>query len=179
MRNKDRATKKHNTIMLDGREIVEYNEKRLFEMMGNIKVKIISTNCGDNYWTAELEHNGYKNLKSGRQIHRRNILINKNHNEILVTDVLTGKGKHKAKMNLHIPKDNWNLKKENNKIIFYNNEESFELSNNISEFEIDEDFISELFLNKSPSYVVTITHEYYDSTEIILKIKYRSNKSNA
>jgi hypothetical protein len=173
LRNNDRKTKSHNCIEIDNHEIVPFNSDKLFEMLGNIKVKNNIIKETSEHWEASLTHNGYNNLKNGSQIHTRMFKYNKTKKELLIKDYLIGKGKHKSKLNLHIPQKYWKLIEKNGRLIFYNDEEVFELSNNLVDFEIRESIISEMFLNRTPSYFITIVNEYYERLEIILKITYK------
>jgi hypothetical protein len=171
-RNKDRSTVSHNTIEIDGREIVEYNEERLFEMLGDIKVDIGEVVDNDSKWAVDLSHNGYRNLKGGTQIHERKFTYYKDKSELVIGDFLKGWGRHWARFNLHIPQKYWSLKTEHEKLIFSNDDEEFLLVNDIGNFIVKDDFISENFLNRIPSYHVLLEREYQDNLTAQLRIQY-------
>ena len=172
LRNKDRKTISHNTIQIDGREIVEFDENKLFEMLGDIKVNIEKAIDNEKMWTVTLKHNGYKNLKGGRQIHSRKFIYDKSNKELKIIDTLSGKGKHVAKLNLHIPQKYWELEENGSKLIFSNDKETFTLTNNLGKFNIANGSISEYFLNHASSYYISLEKKYIEQIEIELSITY-------
>ena len=108
-RNRDRGTNTHNTICIDKREIVEFNNNRIFEMLGEIKVSGKLKKKSGNIISFEMTHNGYKDLKKGSQTHNRTIKI-LSENKISIIDKLHGEGSHKAEINFLIPKNIGNSK---------------------------------------------------------------------
>ena len=174
LRNKDRKTNSHNTIMLDGRDIIEFNPDRLFEMLGNIKVDIEKIEDNNEKWEAVLKHNGYKNLKNGCQTHQRTFIYDKINTELTIIDYLYGKGEHSANLNFHIPQKYWDFKQLDKVLIFSNKNEEFSICNNLGIFKVEEDFISENYLNRIKSYHIYFETFYMEQLFIETKINYRN-----
>jgi hypothetical protein len=172
LRNKDRSIESHNSIEIDGREVVEFDPNRLFEMLGNIRTEIEELSDTERIASFTLSHNGYYNLKAGRQIHKRTFDINKNNNEINIFDSLKGIGKHKAIIKFHIPQKYFTMYQKDTSLIFKNDLEEFIISSNQESFNITEGFVSEHFLNRSPSYVLSLEVEYNNNLNITTNIKY-------
>lgn len=172
LRNRDRVTNSHNTIKVDNREIVPFNDVHLFEMTGRVNVKIISYSGNDKHWITEACHDGYSNLRNGSQYHNRKIKYCKTKKEIEIIDILSGKGTHDARINFHIPKKDWKLSTENQTLVFANEDEMFTISNNLGKFNINQGFVSSGFLKREPSYQLFIDKEYENTLKFITIIKY-------
>jgi len=177
-RNQDRSTYYHNNIMIDGREIVPFDKKRLFEMLGDIRVGINSVSENSDRWTADAWHNGYKALETGRQIHRRIFDIFKNENLIKIKDSLTGRGLHTATLCLLIPEMDWSLHQDEDGLSFRNDYEAFWIKSSMGAFEVIAESVNENFLNPVPAYFCTVSTDYRDNLNTELTIKYEK-KSHA
>ena len=171
-RNQDRLTFYHNNIQIDRREIVPFDERRLFEMLGDIKVGINSVSENSDRWTADAWHDGYKDLETGRQIHRRIFEIFKNENLIKIKDILIGNGCHSATMNLLIPQKDWSYHQDEEGLYFKNDYETFSINSNMGVFEVTAESVNENFLNPVPAYLCTVVTEYQDNLNTELTIKY-------
>lgn len=174
-RNKDRSTKRHNTICIDNREIVPFDKSRLFEMLGDIKIQKEQIQTQDHISEVMIAHNGYRNLESGKQIHRRTYRFNKDINEIEIIDQLSGAGFHKGEIMFFVPKKYWSLNKKNNLIIFENMNEKFTMTCDVKQIEVHNDFISPNFLSKEDAYLIKGMFNYEKETKIKTKIVYQSN----
>jgi hypothetical protein len=172
LRNHDRKTSTHNSVIIDQQEIVKYDENKLFEMLGNVKVRICEVKECVQTLSVILSHNGYKNLQRGKQIHTRKFDINKKYNTIKISDKLIGLGIHTAGINFHIPKDYWTLKNNGSNLLFYNNQEEFILSWDGIIPSVGSGKISENFLNQSSSYHISITKKYTDNLVIETFLQY-------
>lgn len=172
LRNLDRSTNQHNTIKIDDREIVPISSSNLFEMVGSIKVNSRSIVDNHEKWIVSGTHNGYKNLKNGKQNHNRKIIVNKSNNEITIIDTLDGIGKHTARLNYHIQKRYWKMSIEDGVLAYSNDYEKFTISNNIGEFQISQGYISIGFLEREPSCQLYKNVEYEDYVQLVTKIIY-------
>ena len=170
-RNRDRATNTHNTICIDKREIVEFNNNRIFEMLGEIKVSGKLKKKSGNIISFEMTHNGYKDLKKGSQTHNRTIKI-LSENKISIIDKLHGEGSHKAEINFLIPKKYWKLKVFKSRLLFENNTESFSFSFN-KQYNLNDSFISSNFLQREPAYCINSNFTYNNQTTCELDIDYK------
>ena len=173
-RNQDRSSSYHNNIQIDGREIVPFNERRLFEMLGDIRVGVNHLSENADKWTVDIRHDGYKNLKTGRQIHRRIFEVLKNQNVIKIKDMLTGKGSHSATLSLLIPEKGWSLHQDGNRLYFRNDYESFLIESSMGVFQVSSDFVSDNFLNPAPAYFCTVSTNYRDNFDAELTIKFEN-----
>lgn len=172
LRNNDRKTRSHNTIEIDGRDIVEFNPDRLFEMLGNIDVNIEKVVDRKNTTTFELSHNGYKNLAKGPQMHTRKFTYDKKNSTLKISDNLSGEGKHTARYYLHIHKEYWDLEVGNNELIFFNDKERFILRSNLGKFNVEECFVSENYLTHVQTYRICLEQEYENNLNIELVVGY-------
>jgi hypothetical protein len=173
LRNNDRKTLSHNNVMIDKQELVKFDNEKLFEMLGNIKTKILVSQNNNKKFVVCLSHNGYKKLKNGRQLHERNIIVDKANNSIKIIDVLSGVGKHLAVINFHIPKKIWELKKIGKNLFFNNEKEEFIIINEKCQIEVNDGIISDNFLNSVVSHQVILKKIYINNTIIETIIKYK------
>lgn len=173
LRNNDRKTSSHNTVLIDMRDIIQFDEDRLFEMLGTIKVSIEKIVDGSKKWEIVLKHNGYIDLKNGNQIHERKFSYDKIYSELTVYDNLYGKGEHSANINFHIPQKYWELKQADEKLVFTNKYEEFSIINSLGAFKIKEGVISENFLNSVQSYNLCLKTDYKDRLCFETKIFYK------
>jgi hypothetical protein len=172
LRNKDRSVKSHNTIEIDGREIIEFHETRLFEMLGSIRTKVHYLEQLDGYSSFIISHDGYRNLKNGKQFHERSFKVSHDSGLIIITDSLKGKGFHQATIRFYIPKEYYQKKESDNSIIFYNNSEEFSISIDHKKPEVIDGFISNNFLNRSESYILYSHFNYENVKKINTSIKH-------
>lgn len=177
LRDNDRKTKNHNTVVVDDREIIEFLHLKTFELFGSIKTKIINFHECDNYWEVEVEHNGYKRLNNGGQMHLRRFEFNKKENRLDITDTLSGMGSHKAAIMFHVPQEYWTLNRVGNTIVFANDKETFSLKSNNGEIVIREGNISDYFLSRKDSYIIEIDLRYTNSVSVTTTICYSEIKN--
>jgi hypothetical protein len=173
IRNIDRSTFSHNTVLIDNIEIVKYNNDKLFEMLADFNVELLQNIDNDKEFIVSMLHDGYKNLSNGSQIHNRVISVNKTNNSILVNDILTGNGIHQAEINFNIPKKYWSLKKNNSNFHFFNKNEEFILSWNLDEVSIIDSKISDNFLTSEESFRIKIKNSYTHNSSIKTIITYK------
>ena len=100
MRNLFRSTKYHNTVVIDGEEQSRFDEDELFTMEHDATVKVNKWLVTDESDLFDAEHYGYCRLENP-VTHRREIYFDKEENYWEITDVLTGKGKHKFEWYFH------------------------------------------------------------------------------
>ena len=173
LRNLDRSTASHNNIIIDNRDIVVFDNNKLFEMLGNLKVKIDKFEETHENIDFLLSHNGYNSLKNGGQLHIRGIKIIKAQNTIIITDKLVGTGNHTADLFFHVPKIYWSLKKNVKQLIFYNDQEKFCINWENENPVIGTGFVSHNFLNRSESFLIHINKEYSDNMTLKTFISYK------
>jgi len=172
IRNRDRSTYIHNNIQIDGREIVEFEENRLFEMLGDIKVKINKIEDDTERWLAAVQHDGYKDLENGPQKNVRTFEVLKGQNVVKVKDFLNGIGNHSATLALLIPKRCWSIAQKGQAVVFTNDEGSFTIESTMGEFEVEESFIGQNFLDAVPAYLCFVKTDYRNSLSTELTIQY-------
>jgi hypothetical protein len=172
LRNRDRKTLSHNCVEIDGRDIVPFKEKDLFEFQGKIKTKISITNNKKKKITGSISHNGYVNIEKERQEVTRTFELNIPENKILITDNILGKGNHNARINFLIPIKYWTYKQTDKGTLFSNKDEAFELQFNWELDSISEDKISPQFLNSERAYSIIFSSNYHDNTTKHILITY-------
>ena len=99
-RNKFRSTPYHNTVALDGQEQNRFEEKSLFRLRSEARVRINRWETNDEYDFLDAQHSGYERL-SEPITHRRQILFNKKEDYWIIRDILTGNQKHTFDFHLH------------------------------------------------------------------------------
>lgn len=172
LRNRDRSTYIHNNIEIDKREIVQFDHERMFEMLGNLTVKIDRIEDTSTKWIAVVRHDGYKSLRKGSQRHIRTFEVLKDQNVIRILDFLEGTGTHSATLNLLIPKLHWNVSKQGEAILFVNDKELFSIRSTIGSFKIGQTYISEDFLSSAPAHLISIETTYTNNLQSELTIEY-------
>ncbi len=175
LRNSDRATERHNTVQINGIEMVEFDKSRIFEMMKNIDVSIQDISSSDSDWSVSMSHSGYRSLKNGRQFHQRNFRYERSQRVLTIIDELSGKGSHEAVLNYHIQKMGWQLNIADDKYIFTNEYETFEMSNDQGRFNVKEGYVSQAFMNREPSYHLNLGLSFTEQVRIITTIRYLVN----
>ncbi len=102
-RNQFRSTRAHNTIMIDGIELAEF--------VSPFKVRRDRTNPKILKWQSShecddllVEHSAYTFLAEPIT-HRRNYRLNKTKETFQISDMLLGKGQHRAELYLHFAPD--------------------------------------------------------------------------
>lgn len=99
MRKRLQGTASHNTVMVDDKEIADWNDLWTVKKDGtNPRVLSWSTNASVDL--LEAEHFGYERLPDP-VVHRRKFMFDKTTNEILITDTLTGHQAHAVLLRLH------------------------------------------------------------------------------
>ena len=117
-RNKFRGGSYHNSIVVDHKEMNEFDNKELFKMKFNALPKINKWFTSEEYDFLDAKHTGYKRIGI---VHTRQILFNKTERYWLITDILTGKGSHKFDLYLHLAPEINAKKLEDNVIRCTNN----------------------------------------------------------
>jgi len=98
LRNKYRSTRMHNTLIIDDAEQNEFLSYFKMQNCANLRInKWLST---DKFDFLDFEHDGFMRLELPIK-HNRLIFFDKIDNYFLVTDILTGSGKHKFEWNFH------------------------------------------------------------------------------
>lgn len=110
-RNKFRSTAYHNTVVVDDKEQDRFNEKNLFWMRNEAKVKVNKWETNEVYDFLETQHFGYERLSEPIN-HRRQILFNKKESYWVIKDILTGKGKHTFDLYFHFAPMKLEIEKE-------------------------------------------------------------------
>lgn len=174
LRNIDRDSRSHNCLTLDNHQIVEFNQDRLFEMLGNLKIESSEIKNQENHIVATFSHNGYRKAKFGYTKYSRGFNINKSSHELKIIDSLVGEGNHFASMSFFIPLKYYKLSKDNTDLLFSNEHEIFTIKHTWNNFTITEEKISENFLSYSPAYKITLFTNYLDSIELEVKITYKT-----
>jgi uncharacterized heparinase superfamily protein len=101
MRNLFRSTAYHNTIRIDGQEINEIRPKELFRMYEKANPKVLEWRTNENQDIFEAEHYGYQRLPDP-VIHKRRIVYDKNKNQWLINDFLSGRAEHLVEIYFHL-----------------------------------------------------------------------------
>ncbi len=89
MRNLFRSTKYHNTIVVDEKEINDFNPQRLFQLKDNSQAQVKLFGKEESQYKFIGEHSGYKRLKHPVH-HRRHVIYDENNLYWVIFDSLTG-----------------------------------------------------------------------------------------
>lgn len=125
LRNKFRSTSSHNTVMVDKAEQNSFDEKDLFFLFNDSKVKVNKWFSSYNIDFFEGEHYGYLKLKEPL-IHKRIIIFDKIKKYWIIKDKFINAGKHYYEINFILnnklnlnenPKNSTITIKLNNKIV--------------------------------------------------------------
>lgn len=173
LRNRDRSTKIHNNIFLDSREIVEFKQNRLFEMLGDIRIMTIKEKHSDLLSEVSLSHDGYRDLDGGKQIHYRTFKINKKSNEITILDTLAGKGYHSGELRFLVPKKYWELEIKGDSLLFSNLNEQFRVYSKSVILSVGDSVISPNFLQSESAFLVKAEFSYVEKFQMEIKIQHQ------
>ncbi len=120
MRRMFRSTPYHNTVVVDSNEQIPLNNTMfgLNDVVGDVKVLQYKSDA--NVDILEAEHSGYTRLHRS-VIHRRRFLLDKQKQEVEITDTFIGEGDHLFEWYLHLDTD---LKSniENHTVKIYKNQ---------------------------------------------------------
>jgi hypothetical protein len=94
-RNRFRGTGAHSTVFVDGREQQELPAGRLFALPEQARARTLAFVSGTAASRFAGEHHGYERL-SPPVTHRREVVLRREPELLLVTDVLAGSGFHRA-----------------------------------------------------------------------------------
>lgn len=94
------STAFHNTIRVDGQEINRFDPDNLFHLLDDAPIRVHQWNFTDQYAILDAEHTGYTRLKQPLT-HRRQILLDRHSDHILIRDQLSGTGVHQVEYFLH------------------------------------------------------------------------------
>lgn len=97
-----RSTAAHNTIRIDKKDQSVMGGRFLWT--AKAKVKLLNYEMGEAKATIEAEHDGYRRLPDP-VIHRRRVVFDKKHCEILITDTIDCLGKHDVELFFHLHQD--------------------------------------------------------------------------
>jgi uncharacterized heparinase superfamily protein len=101
-RNYFRSTAAHNTIRIDKKDQSVMGGRFLW--IDKAKVKLLNYELREAKATIEAEHYGYQRL-TDPVTHRRGIVFDKKHCEILITDTIKCLGKHDVEIFFHLHQD--------------------------------------------------------------------------
>ncbi len=118
-RSKFRSTVYHNTVVVDGKEQNRFDEKNLFRMGNEAKVKVNKWETSDKYDFLDAQHSGYE-LLSEPVTHHRQILFNKKEGYWMIKDFLIGKSKHAFDLYFHFAPMKIEVNKENPLVVHSN-----------------------------------------------------------
>ena len=172
LRNTDRSTASHNTILLDNSEVVPFEKNDLFEFRGFIKTSVCAKKNEDGE-IIEFTHNGYHNLPKGKQLYTRIIAIDNINSTIHIKDIISGKGNHDVCVKLLIPQKYWKYEQLNSQFRFYNTYEEFTIKADWASAYLGKGWCSELFLNKEKAFALSFQHKYNKKVELELSIKHK------
>ena len=172
LRNKDRSTAPHNTVMLDSSEIIPFGENDLFEFRGLIKTSVDAFIYeGDE--NIIFKHNGYQNKSNGNQAFERKISIDKERSTVRINDHLSGSGIHQISLKFLIPMKYWGFEQLDNQLRFHNSHEEFTIETDWEKVAVGEDWVSELFLNREKAYAINFGHTFSDNISLQILIRYK------
>lgn len=101
-RNAFRSTAYHNTPMVDGEEINRFiSPKYLWNLENDALPKLLKWESNDDLDIFKGSHSGYTRLEQP-VTPVRTIILKRNTSELLVSDLITGTGAHKAQIPLHL-----------------------------------------------------------------------------
>jgi len=173
LRNRDRSAINHNAVVIDGKEPVSYSSDALFEMLGDIKVKVHSVEERVDAWKSTVRHDGYKRLAAGQQMVERKFFFDRNKKVLRINDTIFGIGRHKAELGLLIPKKYWSLTDHQGYLVFENDDEIFKIGLSQGKFIIEESEISEGFLSKEKAYFLRFSQSYENEFRLELTISHQ------
>jgi hypothetical protein len=101
-RNAFRATRAHNTVVVDGEEINPIDPARVFELRRFARPKVESLNLDGEVLELVASHDGYRRLTEGVR-HRRRFSLDVGTGLLMVLDELAGAGDHAVESMLHFP----------------------------------------------------------------------------
>lgn len=104
MRNLFRSTRSHNTVMVDGEEMNEFDEGKLFQLHDRTRARMLAFGDEGKWLVFVGEHSGYERL-ADPVVHRRGVFFDKEQLAWYVCDALTGRGPHRFELFLHFPPD--------------------------------------------------------------------------
>lgn len=103
LRNELRATRAHNTVMIDGVELADF--ANAFKVKADLtNPKILKWETSPERDVLVAEHAAYQRLPNPIK-HTRAFSLDKLRNELLLTDMLTGRGTHTAEFFFHFAPD--------------------------------------------------------------------------
>jgi hypothetical protein len=174
LRNNDRKTNFHNSVMLNNAEIIPFEPNNLFEFKGFIKTSV-STELKDSDTLVTFKHNGYESISKKKNGCSRRIALNTNQNKIRVLDIVSGKDINSVSASFHIPKKYWDFEVKNNAYRFYNKKEEFTLTTNWDSMKIENSWCSEHFLNRVEAYKLIFNHQYKGTKSLSIVINYNNH----
>jgi hypothetical protein len=174
LRNNDRKTSSHNSIMINNDEIVPFEPNDLFEFKGFIRTSV-NAEVKDSDTRITFNHNGYERICKKKNGCNRTITFDTNQNKIRVVDIVYGKDINSVSASFHIPKKYWDHKVKNNIYRFYNEKEEFTLTTNWDSVKIENSWCSEHFLNRVEAYNLVFIHQYKDEVPLSIEINYKNH----
>jgi hypothetical protein len=100
-RNAFRSTAAHNTLRVDGREIVPIPKDLLFALPGRVNSRIVHWHSDEAFDWLEAEHGGFKRLHTVGEF-RRTFFFHKNPPFWILDDRLAGAGEHEMAWFFHL-----------------------------------------------------------------------------
>lgn len=101
MRRLFRSTKYHNTVVVDGKEQIEIHNSMFGLVNPHGEVSVLQWETNATRDLLEAEHTGYSRL-SEPVVHRRRFVLDKNKNQVEITDMFSGEGEHTVEWHLHL-----------------------------------------------------------------------------
>ena len=103
LRDELRSTRAHNTVMIDGVELADF--ANAFKVKADLtNPKILKWETSSERDVLVAEHSAYQRLPNPVK-HKREFLFDKQRDELLLTDTLTGQGDHTAEFFFHFAAD--------------------------------------------------------------------------
>ena len=99
-RNHFRSTAAHNVVVVDGQEMQQFGEQRLFELSEDARPRVLAWRTLADFDLFDAEHYGYERLPQP-VCHRRQILLDKAHGLWVMRDLLSGAGYHTCALYFH------------------------------------------------------------------------------
>jgi uncharacterized heparinase superfamily protein len=101
-RNRFRATAYHNTLRIDGSEQNDLRLDYLFRMFETSKTEHVRFENDAQQTSYVGRHTGYERLSAGPVTHEREFQLKKARRTLLITDRLTGSGRHTLAWHFHL-----------------------------------------------------------------------------
>jgi len=119
LRNRFRATERHNTITIDGEEQNRFDIKSIFSLGNDALVELNRWESTDEYDFLDAQHSGYNRLPDP-VIHRRRFLFNKRQRWWIINDTVVCNREHFIESHFHFDPINSKIKLNDSLVVEYN-----------------------------------------------------------